>query len=337
METGVKISTWTILIFALLFTFFIPYDYNSNLSEKVEEESLRIEGYALSAAQAALGVADMGNDSVFGSKNVRKDVVLTFYEIYARCINMPENYSKVKYNIPCIIMADNDGYYVAYTQWTDTVGLTAYTDVITEKQQYLMQYGTFVVIYQMNDVVTVSDLSKTEELRIKGTYEYVNKELKKIYGQIPQDLNYFNEYATFCDEKNTAIAKKIENTARYYVNTHNGFFNTKDVQYEISLPTSKDKENAGLINTPSVIGFVQGKQGELNGKISNIYAYVAADLEYEYLYKMTTENDEIYYHTEMCEDAKNAYMYGSAMECAKNGAIPHDCVFNIERYKKREE
>lgn len=330
-------STWLILIFALLFVFFIPYDYDLGLSEKVENESLRIEGYALSAAQAALSASDMASDYVFESKTIREDVVDTYYKIYAKCINLGgSDYTKVKYNIPCIIMADNDGYYVAYTQWTNVTQETAYTDIITEKQPYVKQYGNFIVIYQLNDLVTVSDMGGMTEYRIKGTYETVKKELESKYGTIPEYIKHFEDEELFNSEKHLTISKKIEHAAEYYINTHNEFFNKKDVQYKLSLPVAKEEKTSGLLDSPSVIGFVQGAQGDLDGKVSNIYAYVAADLEKEPVYVITKDEDGIYYHKATCVAAENAGEYGTVYECAKAGATPHDCVFFIGHESQKE-
>lgn len=323
-----KISTWLILIFALLIVFYIPFDYNAGLSEKVEDESLRVEGYALSASQAALSNADIASDVAFGSKNVRKDAVNTFYEVYARCINVTgDDANKVKYNIPCIILADNDGYYISYTQWTKTTGETLYVDIITEKQYYIEQYGSFCVLYQLNNIVTVSDMSGNEEIRIKGTYERVYEELLRNYGLVPEDIIQFESKESFCKERNLIVTKSIEKTAEYYINTHNSFFNRKDIQYKITLPSGKENEVAGLLNSPSVISFVQGSQGEMDGNVANIYTYVAADMEQEPIYILSEIEGERLYHLSSCEDMETVEGYGSAYECAKSGANPHQCIY----------
>lgn len=325
-----KQSYWIILFLIIALMLYIPFEYDVLLTETMEDESLRLESYCISAAQAALSVAELDEESVFGNEQIREYAIDTFFTVYCDCCNYTSETEirGAKDRVPCVFLVDNDGYYVYYTQEYTATGDVLECEIMTEKNTWAEAYGDFVVRYQLNDVLTISDFNEKEETRYVGTYERVKSLLEKKYGKIPKELEFLSDEQTYVQEKNSVIVYAIDRGAEYYINAHNEMYNTKETEYELSLSTLSDGNVSSLLDSPSVIAFIQGAQTQGQNTYINIYTYGASDVVEEPTYYITERDGEYYYHTAECIKDEEYMFEGTALECAKEGANPDDCVYN---------
>ena len=324
-----KSSYWIILFFIVFFAFYIPFEYDVQATGKMQQENLRLEEFGVASAQAALKEADIYAEEVFADKTIQKHVIDTFYTTYAMCANYKEDQiNSIKYMVPCLLLVDWDGYYVSYTQWYNTTGEMLYTDIITEKNYWTQQYGSYLVQYTLDETVIISDMSEKEEIRYEGRYSDVFEQLLTAKGQEIKELEHFKDAKTFEEERNLIVIDRIEKTAEYYVNTHNEMYNRTSTNYDILLPTTVEHTMASCLTMPSIIAFIQGEQARGKTENVNIYTYIGVDLEEETTYYVTIdETGERTYHTKDCVHRENHVFEGSMIECANLKANPGSCVY----------
>lgn len=331
-----KGSYWIILFFTVFFAFHVVFEYEVSTTTKMQQESLRLEEFGISAAQSALMEAELTEEEIFGDKDTRDLVVNTFYTSYARCANYSEKQiNDVKYLVPCLILVDWDGYYINYTQWYKTTGETLYTNLTTEKNYWMKQYGDYIVQYTLTDNICLSDKTGQKEARYEGNYEEIYQIL--CAEEEKEELKHLSSKETFEEEKNSVVITEIENVAEYYVNTHNEIHNKLYANYDIMLPVSDTDPLAACLHTPSIIAFIQGSQTQGKQEDVNIYTYVGVDLEPEHYFYIRKESDGTnLYHTSDCILSTESIGSGTMLECAKMGSNPAGCIYGQECKEKRE-
>ena len=133
--------------------------------------------------------------------------------------------NRAKYEIPCVLYVDRDGYYAEYTRFAknQSSGESEYKNIYTKKQSFSKDYGTattYHVTYTLGTDVEVEMSDQNGPRKISGTYEalkalekkkgarYAADYIKRTLGDItftsyPLDTAVFEEFAN-------GLAKELE-------------------------------------------------------------------------------------------------------------------------------
>lgn len=335
----IKVEHFLIIATVVFICFFMPFCYYSEQLSKTNNENITAENNTLSSTSTALNTAISGitaGDLIFDTSASRERAIQAFYDVYDSSFNYNSEASKetAKYHIPAIFMVDWDGYYIAYMQEYKSAGQTYYTQQITEKNTWTEVYGGYVVNYRLDNQVTVYyggnmySGSYNEVYKKLGRPNASSSESSSYKNGRPVNMKFMSDSAKFMQEKTTVITELLNEQVTYYVNTKNVFFNTYDANYVITLPTSENTENASTLDMPSLIAFSQGSETLTLTGYTSIYTYTASDLlSAEKYYIQTGAGGVKYYHEKGCSELTNPCSSGTMEECAKEGAQPHDCVF----------
>ena len=335
-----KIEHFFILAAIVFLCFSIPFYYNSELISKTRSENQIAENNTLSSTATALDTVAVNTtmgELLFETSESRNKAIQAFFDVYNSGFNYNSEASResAKYHIPAMFLVDWDGYYIAYMQKYKNAGQTYYTQQVTEKNTWTEVYGDYIVNYRLDDQVTVYFGGRT----YTGTYKEVYKKLgnpnvassdnTSFKNGRPQNMKFMSDSTKFQQERTTVITEQLNEQVVYYVNTKNVFYNTYDANYIITLPTSKDAGNASILDKPSLIAFSQGSEKLTVNGYTSIYTYTASDLlSAERYYIQADSNGVKYYHEKDCPELTKSSSSGTMNECAKEGAQPHDCVYN---------
>ncbi len=337
-----RFSHWLALIVIFMIMISLPAFVSSDISSKAKQENLKYTSYAKSATKAAMAIATQDSTSglVFSNELTRKRCVDAYYETLIKCFSYEFSTYKdlVKYYTPCIFLVDNDGYYIEYTATYNSGGYDTVADVISTINKWSAKYDDYYVEFHLDETVSVVyDKSITT-----GDYQDVYKKLGE-----PAALRTteYDERPSFADNRNAYHQKKQEyligitqEKLEYYINSHSEFFNQfGNQQYAFTLPKITGDDWGRMLDMPTVIGFLQGKETEYDGELFNVYAFTGHELTEEAMYYIIKNRDtgEMHYHTKkhlekmgrLTEDYKGYSMEGAA----KAGASPcPTCI--LKRY-----
>ncbi len=197
--------------------------------------------------------------------------------------------------------------------------------------------------------------------RIKADKERI------LAGYHADDLNELKNLLTndevFVKERNNLIIRQINSQIEYYINQHNTIGDGYEQKYTFTMPEVSGEDWARLLENPTVISFLQGRSAKLKNRLLNVYSLAGGELAKEYHYFITNENGYKEYHcleapcggrvtrhegtrtVQYYEDNQlkqktiptvtyryNGHeisrMYSSMEECAREGAVPHSCVYD---------
>lgn len=318
----------------------IPLFFDTEFMTKAAHQNDEYAQYLITATEGSL--ASVTDDStqqyIFATKDNREKAVDTFYEVLIKCFNYEyTTYEElVKHYVPCIFLIDTDGYYIEYTsEYTNDEGVYCYEQLITPINKWAKTYsigggsrtGIYTVEYHLDDTVTVTYKDRHDEVQTySGNYATVYEK----YGN-PQELSVFANYDVFRAEKIDTIINILQDQMEYYINTYDGFLNQKNnTQYEFTLPQLSGDNWARLIDNPTVISFLQGKNERVISTNYNVFAFAGAEVEEDVAYYIRKDDAGMkYYHREYCSklynyDKQQKY---SMVDAAKNGAYPcPECV-----------
>ena len=141
---------------------------------------------------------------------------------------------------------------------------------------------------------------------------------------------------------------------------HNVIGDSYENQYSFEMPEVKGEDWSRLLQNPTVISFLQGYSTKADNRLLNVYSLGGGELVKNYHYfidgdvyhciesengvnkstrTVTTEYESegetkrvntTYVEYIYNGNAINA-VYSNQTDCAKRGAVPHDCVYTFNR------
>lgn len=337
-----RFSHWFALIGMLMIIIMLPAFMRSDLSAKAKQENIKYTSYAKSATRAAMGIATKENVTglVFSEELIRKKAVEAYYDTLIKCFNYEFSTYKdlVRYYTPCIFLVDNDGYYIEYTTSYNSGGYDTYTDVISTINKWAAKYDDYYVEFHLDDTVSVVFDNSVESGDYKDVYKKLGEPSSLRTSDYDERPSFEDGRDDFHFRKQEFIINETQGKLEYYVNAHSEFFNQLgNQQYAFTLPKIKGDDWGRMLDMPTVIGFLQGKETEYGGDLFNVYAFTGHELTEEPMYYVIKNRDtgEMHYHTKkhleymgrLTEDYQPYSMEGAA----KLGASPCDtCI--LHRY-----
>jgi hypothetical protein len=305
---------------------------------KIQAEDVEAEKQVQSACESAVFKMNTDKDIVLGTQGERQAIRKAFWNSYCKAkgylatetgnVN-PETGeipsdgfgleidNRAKFEVPCVIYVDRDGYYVEYTRYVKNGSTqeSEYKNIMTDKQSFTKDYGTrrvYHVTYTLGKDVTVEVRGGSGPQKISGSYDFCYDELGR-----PSELSFMGGGSPFMEEHDLCIQQAVSGTVNYSINAHN-LMNKQGRKYVFAMP-NQSSSFGRMMRNPCVISFTQGKQ--VAGK--NIYGFAGASIEknrmyYMYLYNFNGKTVKCYTDKGNVEKIK----VGTMRELAKDGALP---------------
>lgn len=312
-----KYSNVILIIIMVLLMIICPMFFATDINTKVAQENTKYTSYVRSATKAGLSAVTAegmtNKDTLFSTEASRQDAVKSYYDTLVKCFNYENTTSEdmVKYYTPCLFLIDTDGFYIESTETYQAAsdeaqgGSAAYTDVISPENKWTAKYGDYLVEFHLDDSVHV--IYNNQEY--SGDYQEMYKKfsgsgypdsLKIVDSSSPLPNFAETNRDTFAQQKTDYIVSKLQEKLEYCVNSHQEFFNKQNAQYEFTLPKISGDDWGDILDNPTMLGFLQGKQVDYTDKYLNIYSFsgkkLDEDIDYYLVYDQTDKC--YYYHTE---------------------------------------
>ncbi len=240
---------------------------------------------------------------------------------------------------------------------TGLTGLNTWSKPLGDNKVIRFFLNDNVEIYMTNGTVYKGNRKKV--------YEKIGQDNPD--SNVPEDLEFLKVDEgedSFNNVRNKLIISEIREQCEYYINKHNIIGNRDDeIQYAFEMPELEGEQWNRMLQNPTVISFLQGYWTRVKGKLINTYALAAGELinNYHYFITKVENGGEVWYEYHCIEtepDCKlehdadrtvknevngkettisNEYytykgekideIYYSQTDCARKGAIPHDCVY----------
>lgn len=311
-------------------------EYSHDLAEACYDaaKTIKTENYAI-------------NKGVWREKEDIETTLDVFYTTLSRSFaynkEIGEEYMKEK--TPIVMIIDIDGFYISYNAAFDTYGnsdlnpLYREPDVITDINTWSENYGGSIVRYYLTDYI---DVTTPGNVVYSGRREDVVNKMS-LAGALNSNIAFLADEARFEEHKNHSIIQKCEDTINYFINTQRINVNRYLTGYNVSLTETKGESWQRMIQNPTVVAFMQGKQDAVNGNFLNEYAFAAGELTYSKLYfiegdyyysltgsqiietttTVTTAGGETFTTTVYTHNGVPiTKFYTSMEECAAQGAVP---------------
>lgn len=200
-------------------------------------------------------------------------------------------------------------------------------------------YLTNKVSVTMPDGVIITDtrervLKKIRDLITDGVYgvDVLNK-MTSHAGTNYTLGQLLSDYDTYDKERSYYIVDKINKEVEFYINFNNPYARN-DQTYEYVMPEIRGEDWHRLLENPTVISFLQGKDMSTGVQLSNVYALAGGELTKSLKYIITRDHDaagnEIFTYHYL--DNKNCKYYN----IVKTSTII-DIVYNGGRYSGHSE
>lgn len=223
--------------------------------------------------------------------------------------------------IPIILITDEEGFYINYTDIYQKDNESIYVKRWTEKFPYTLEDRNLIYHFSINDkeALTIYD-ENTQEI-LKGS----RKDLKEIYpeSEILTDSEVFDTY-----RRNTII-KLVEEKMNYYINQYNDIAYQFGITYQFWLPQVDETDWYRTIDNISMFVVFQGYPYQVGSLDTyNRYAFGGARINKSRTYFITEKDGMKYYHKANCSNTggRTGAVYYTPEDCAKEGAFPDpDC------------
>lgn len=350
-----KFTHWILIFFVILLSIALPTFFRTNITAKTEQMNNNYSNYLIAASKSALDSAaedSKSNTSIFASEQTRQKAVDTFYKTLVQCFNYDyTTYAPIVKNyVPCIVLVDNDGFYIEYGEDRQNAdGTYEVYDIISPIHKWSRSYSPgasgnvgheFYVEFHLDDTISVVYLKNNEDpVQYSGNYKDVYDQLHRdgisLGSMINSDSIYdlealLSNYKTFYNEKKDVIIAEVQRQLEYYINTKTEVNNPNGrYQYQFTLPRVTGQDWARMVDGPTILSFMQGAQTQYGTYKYNVYALAGAEVEYDYVYYISPVDGTDYYHLKGCQHLDESKMSrGYSMEKAASlGAYPcPDCI-----------
>lgn len=319
-----KIELWhivfTILFIFLVFWFFAKGAYVT----KEEDVTVTYTEYLTNACDDAMSTVDQEETIVFDTEAKRKKALEQFYHTLGRNFNnIDTNKESLLYDkIPCVLLIDNNGFYVSYTEkYIASDGMHYSGQVCSGINTWLGKYDVYFVQFYLDDTIKVTK-SGSDRI-VRGYYADVYEELVNS-GMSVANLTFLQNKESFLLEKDAIIINEVNEQAEYYINSHNKAFGNNYLNYSFTMTKSEQDDLQGKLVEPAVLSFIQGPQTTISDEWINVYALSASQRKQMLTYSVCkNEAGYLYYHEKGCSEIKEDLKVVRTMrDAAAHGADP---------------
>lgn len=327
-----KLHQFGIVFLIIALSFFCICDVKTNTIKGVLQERAHLNQYLETAT-------DKAADS-FVESNVernftvsKEEAVESFFLSLFTSLNVMDDIpaqEKIRMYVPIILVTDQDGYYIFYSDEYFVNGVSTIAKRWSEKYPYHYEDGAFVYNFTFGDEITVYDKNHmvTKEDNPVRTIDYHEIQTDDSYiefrNKYPQSflLQEENFYLT----KKQAMISDITDKMTYYINKHNRLASQLGIAYHFVLPLVDNSELVRSIETPSIVAMFQGYPLKTNGEIYNRLAISAARIRKKDVYYVEEKGWYKVYHIGSCREcATNPKVqleepFDTIEECASKGA-----------------
>ena len=296
----------------------------------------------------------------------RKDTMDTFYHALSMSFDLATSDNRIQISTPVVLFIDTDGYYIGYNALfeaeniSDASKINQFTDnlQVTELIPWTLNKSGYTIRYYLNDYIKVTtpaskvyrgsrtdvayQMIKDDPTGNEAISKYLRKETQKTAGSDILGAEY--DY-----DANAAIIGSIQDTLNKYINEYNRSYVIDSESYHLEMPQVSGEMWHRLLENPTFIAFMQGRNAVTGENVVNTYAYAGGEYIKSEKYFVTSdgyyhefnkeyENGEIYF-----DDSEGTYIfighngslnetiagfYSSMEDCAKKGASPcPDCIW----------
>ena len=322
--------------------FFLWYSWNNQKAVSFNRTNIEYANMLTSACYDAAQTIDgeeLGTRTgVWSSLDSRKRTLFVFYKSLAQNLNRDNDVkiTSVPEFTPFVLLVDTNGFYLSYNACFDEYGNAIvpqnmdFVNVLGNLNTWTAEYEGNTIRYYLNDYVDVNTASGSFYSGLRNeVYEELNAEEKSA-------LSFLTNDVAFEENRIYVVASTVEDIINYYLNTQSINVDGYTTGYQVTLPQLKHEDWSRMLQHPTVISFMQGKQRYVDGRMLNVYAYAAGELNTGYRYFVC---DGLYYRADRVEgliyetDEEGVVsvnykgvpvtgFYNSVEECAKEGAIP---------------
>lgn len=339
-----KMHNIVIIVLGVFFVGLLWFNWNNQKAVSYNRTNIEYANKLASACYDAAQTIDaenMGNEKgVWSSLPKRLYTLEIFYKSLAKNVDRDNDVQAVSMPeyTPFVILVDTNGFYISYNACFDEYGNGIVPDdmdqlnSISNLNTWVENYGNTTVRYYLNDFV---DVTLADGTFYTGLRENVYQELPDA---AKAKLPFLASKESYGEYRINVVARTMEDVMNYYLNTQIINHSEYNTGYDITLPETIGEDWSRMLLHPTVISFMQGDQKYVDGRVLNIYAYAAGELNTRYRYFII--NGEYYCidkdmaeQIEYSTDEKgivSAYykgtqidgFYNSMEECAKYGAVP---------------
>ena len=230
---------------------------------------------------------------------------------------------KMRGYIPVILVTDEDGFYLCYSDIYNLGEETLITQRWNEKQPYAYEISDYIINFTLGTYLTVYN---------KNTNEIYKGEYRELIGMFQNTLLADEE--TFHTVRRHTIISTIEENMNYYINKHNNIAYQLGITYQFWLPEIDKTDWYRTIDDISMLVIFQGYPfSSASMDTYNRYAIGGARIRKTRVYYITEESGRKYYHKSDCPHLSNStYLtaYFTYEECALEGAYPCSKILNMD-------
>lgn len=337
-----KIHHIVIFFSGIFLVFFLWYSWNNQKPVSFNRTNIeyanKLTSACYDAAQTIDGEELGSKKGVWNSLEDRKNTLFVFYKSLAKNLNKDNDVqiTSIPEYTPFVLLVDTNGFYLSYNACFDEYGNAVVPknmdsiNVISNLNTWVDTFSGISVRFYLNDYV---DVTTSDGRFYSGLRD-------NVYEQLPDGekavLSFLMDNDRFEENRIYVVAKTIEDTINYYLNTQSINVTGYNTGYQVTLPQIKHEDWSRMLQHPTVISFMQGKQQYVDGRMLNIYSYASGELNTGYRYFVA---DGLYYRidkttglvygvdedgviTATYQGIPVSGFYSSVEECAKEGAIP---------------
>lgn len=330
-----KISDYIMLFIAVAFCFASVTFLNINLTTKANIQNTEYANKLTSACYDAAQSMKTGNVEQYGcvwkDMDDLKDTLDVFYTTLAYEFNGETKAKKDEMALytPVVCLVDINGFYISYNVVFDKTNATKFhvtgatdvekTDGITPIHTWSKVYGNTVIRFFLNDNVEILDKNGNRHTgNRKEIWKLVST--KPEYAADKSKLSFLNNKDDFNVEKNEIIIQKINDQCEHYINKINVIGDRHDTDYSFHMPQVAGEDWARLLQTPTVISFLQGYSLTADKRYLNVYSLGGGEI---------TKN----YHFFVMADSPGAVLQMHCIETELGKDVIYDAVNNLYIYK----
>lgn len=310
-----KLTQYLALFLGVSVCFFSVLFYNIDKETAVNRLNLQYASNISSACEDAAKTIDgnlLAEGCVWKTKEQRQETLNVFYHTLE--YNFHAEYGtrrdELKLYTPLVCLIDNNGCYISYNAALDDTSqaivaeeyeqLSAVSGLNTWSKEYSgVNNVDFTCSFHLDQTV---EMICSDGKIFSGERHDVFAKLEKVYGSgTLYELNFLNS-DDFQTEKNSVIISAINHTLEYYMNEQNMLADRTGTKYSLTMPEIAGEDWCRLLESPSIIAFLQGPQTNVRGKIISIYALAGGEYKPGYHYFITKEGNESIYH---CVEAES--------------------------------
>ncbi len=363
-----KFSDYTLIFMGIAICFCTISFINVDLTQKAAAKNVE---YANKLTLACYDAAQTMNSEnierygrVWNSEDDLNDTLSVFYNslVYSFDWDNAGRVNEMALYTPVVCFIDIDGYYISHNVVFDTSGMVEIPsdaekrNGLTTLNTWTKSYGGVLLRFYLSDYVEVYALDGTKFSGNRNdVYDKICEDLPG--GTEVTNLSFITDDEEFNSQKNELIVREINKQCEYYINNHNVIGNNSLSKYTFEMPEVEGEDWSRLLESPTVISFLQGYSTVSDNRTLNVYALAGGELvenchyfikgdEYHciesdpdvvkvvnivttpYEAEGTIKTVETEYVVYKYGGEEIDTIYNTQTECAMRGATPHECVYD---------